>query len=224
MMIPSCWHSGASALNILSKFKLIFWDFDGVIKESVDIKSQAYQQLFQHFGTEFTKRVLEHHETYGGVSRFTKIPLYLKWAGVEPSANIVNEYCERFSSIVTGAVIGAPYVPGVFDYIRARYRDQHFVLLTATPKEEIDYILASLDLLHFFREVYGAPICKGDIIESVMKKHNLRPDCVLMVGDSETDFRAAESNAIAFLLRRTPINVGLQSYYTGPTFDDLRYE
>ena len=35
-----------NASELLKRAKLVFWDFDGVIKESVDIKTQAYLLTF----------------------------------------------------------------------------------------------------------------------------------------------------------------------------------
>jgi hypothetical protein len=78
----------AHRLEILVKeFKIIFWDFDGVIKDSVIVKSKGYEKLFLSFGKEVVERVNQHHEANGGVSRFEKIPLYLSWAG-EPANGI----------------------------------------------------------------------------------------------------------------------------------------
>ena len=35
----------------------IFWDFDGVIKESVELKSNAYEQLFLEFGSDVSDKI-----------------------------------------------------------------------------------------------------------------------------------------------------------------------
>ena len=44
----------------LLKYKLIIWDFDGVIKESVQVKADAYAALFNAYGIEVQKKVREH--------------------------------------------------------------------------------------------------------------------------------------------------------------------
>ncbi|MBD75016.1 MAG: haloacid dehalogenase, partial [Rickettsiales bacterium] len=44
-------------LDLIKKAKIIFWDFDGVIKESVSVKSDAFEKLFQPFGIEIAKKV-----------------------------------------------------------------------------------------------------------------------------------------------------------------------
>ena len=47
---------------------VIFWDFDGVIKDSVKVKSTAFGELFAPFGEDIVNRVIEHHEANSGIS------------------------------------------------------------------------------------------------------------------------------------------------------------
>lgn len=204
--------------------ELVFWDFDGVIKDSVDVKTDAFVQLFLPYGEEVANRVRQHHESNGGVSRFDKIPLYLTWAGVPVSAVQIETFCARFSQAVLQAVIDAPWVPGVREYLLQHYVEQYFVLVTATPQEEIEQILGALDLAHCFREVHGAPTKKPSAIGEVLARQKYAPEQALMIGDAETDREAAQANAVPFLLRRTPLNLKLQASYDGPIFNDLNDE
>ena len=41
----------------LKKYKNIFWDFDGVIKDSVDVKSEAFLNLFEETDVNLKKRL-----------------------------------------------------------------------------------------------------------------------------------------------------------------------
>ena len=67
------------------KDKNIFIDFDGVIKESLDIKADAFESLFSKFGNDISQKIRKHHDKNSGISRFEKIPLYLEWAGMDAS-------------------------------------------------------------------------------------------------------------------------------------------
>jgi phosphoglycolate phosphatase-like HAD superfamily hydrolase len=213
-----------SAFQLLHNYPVIFWDFDGVVKESVEVKSLAYQTLFKPFGQRLASKVREHHESNGGVSRFDKIPLYLSWAGEPATPSQVGLFCKLFSETVKSAVIDAPWVAGVRDYLMQNYTKQYFVLVTATPQEEIEEILAALDLAICFREVYGAPTKKTSAIRAVLSLLQYPPDRALMIGDSVTDQQAAHSNSVPFMLRRTPFNLPLQDNYSGPMFDHLNHE
>ncbi len=214
-------------LNILPVIKskaLVFWDFDGVIKDSLDIKSAAYESIFMVYGNVIASRVRTHHEANGGISRFDKIPLYLEWAGESVTQSLVEEFCKKFSQAVVQSVINSPWVPGVQEYLLEYCMDQYFFLITATPQDEIEQILASLALINCFREIFGAPTPKKQAIKSVLDKFNCSPDKALVIGDSETDRLAAQGNSVPFLLRRTAINLRLQQAFCGPVFDGLNYE
>jgi phosphoglycolate phosphatase-like HAD superfamily hydrolase len=208
----------------LSEASLIFWDFDGVIKESVDVKTLAYENLFRPYGNKIASRVRHHHEVNGGISRFDKIPLYLEWAGESSIPEKIELFCELFSQNVVQAVIDSPWVPGVRRYLLNHCTDQHFILVSATPEDEIKQILQSLKLSHCFQEIFGAPNMKGHVIETALERLSCLPHDALMVGDSESDLSAAQANAVPFLLRRTSLNARLQASYQGPMFDDLNDE
>lgn len=208
----------------MKEFKIIFWDFDGVIKDSVVVKSIAFEQLFLPYGRGIADRVRQHHESNGGVSRYGKLPIYLRWAGEPATEEQVQKFCDRFSELALQAVIDSAWVPGVREYLQANHTRQRFVLVTATPHGEIQQILHALEIGRFFCEVHGAPVAKSSAIMDVLERWRCQPEQALMVGDSETDLEAAEENNVAFLLRRTPLNKTLQQRYSGPTFEALTHE
>ena len=211
--------------NILLKEKqIIFWDFDGVIKDSVAVKSLGYEKLFLPFGEEVVKRINQHHKAHGGVSRFKKIPLYLNWAGESANAVQVQEFCDQFSKLVQQAVVESPWVPGVYEYLSSHHAIQCFILITATPQEEIEQILDMLEIVQYFREVHGAPKTKTIVVNEVLSRLNYSPEQGLIIGDSKTDLKAAEENNVDFLLRRTPFNKELQQQFRGPSVESLNFK
>jgi phosphoglycolate phosphatase-like HAD superfamily hydrolase len=206
---------------MLSEAELIFWDFDGVIKDSVEVKTQAFFQLFMAYGTMVTEKVCKHHEAHGGMSRFDKFPIYLQWAGLEPNQSTVNEYCEQFSQRVMKGVIDAPWVPGVERYLRNNFNQQIFILVSATPQDELEHILRDLDLSTCFAEVYGAPIRKQDAIGKTLFESGLEACDCLMIGDAQADLDASEANHVPFMLRRHSSNTKVFATYTGTSVDDF---
>ena len=209
--------------KLVKEFEIIFWDFDGVIKDSVMVKSKGYEQLFLSYGKDVAERVRKHHEAHGGVSRYEKIPLYLSWVGEPADSDQVQEFCKRFSDLVQQAVINAPWVSGAKEYLKSNCSFQYFVLVTGTPQEEMEQILVALDLNQCFREVYGAPMAKSKAIKDVLKHLDCSPEKALMVGDSDSDLIAAEANRVPFLLRRTSLNQSLQKRYSGPMCNKFNY-
>ncbi len=200
---------------------MIFWDFDGVIKESVDVKTHAYSTLFEHFGVELGERVREHHESHGGLSRFEKLPLYLEWAGEAPCTLLVQQYCDQFARLVVDKVINSPWVSGVEEYLRGNVHRQLFVLVSATPQQELDKILMALNLNECFVGVFGAPVDKKDAISHFLDCAAIDSRDCLMIGDAREDFQAAQANGVSFLLRRHSTNSIIFTDYTGPSLKDF---
>ena len=52
--------------------KAIFWDFDGVIADSVNVKTDAFYELYLPYGKNIAEKVKEYHLANGGFS-FQKI-------------------------------------------------------------------------------------------------------------------------------------------------------
>ena len=200
---------------------LIFWDFDGVIKDSVEVKTQAYFQLFESFGSVVAEKVRKHHEVHGGMSRFDKLPIYMQWAGLEPNQSTVSEYCEQFTQRVLQGVIDAPWVAGVERYLCSNSKEQAFILVSATPQDELEHILHVLDLTKCFAEVYGAPISKRDAIGKTLRARGLDARDCLMIGDSQADLDAAVASQVPFLLRRHSSNTKVFAAYTGTSVKDF---
>ena len=201
--------------------RLVFWDFDGVIKDSVTVKTEAFVQLFESFGDEVSRRVRAHHEAHGGMSRFEKLPLYMAWAGLPVTEAAVASYCRRFSDIALRRVIAAPWVAGVERILRENPYAQEFVLVTATPQDEMMEILAAIDLRPCFSEVFGAPTKKGAAIRDCLSRREMPLFRCLMIGDAKADLDAAEENGIPFLLRRHTSNQAVFCKYAGDSVEDF---
>jgi phosphoglycolate phosphatase-like HAD superfamily hydrolase len=206
---------------LIKQYETIFWDFDGVIKESTEVKENAFVELFQSYGSIMTERIRNHHQNNGGLSRYEKIPLYMQWAGEKNTQKRIDEYCLQFSQIVVDKIIKAPWVTGVEDYLRKYYISQNFIIVTATPQKEIEIILQKLELNKVFVNVFGYPTSKMEAIKYVLINYNVAPHKSLMIGDSNTDLEAAEKNNMHFLLRRHKHNAILNGKYSSSSIDDF---
>lgn len=215
-------HSCAPAVS-LREYQVVFWDFDGVIKESVGVKGQAFERLFAPFGPELAARIRRHHEDHGGMSRYEKIPLYLRWAGRSGSAEETAHFSAAFGDAVRQAVVDAPWVAGAREYLQSNHRRQHFVLVTATPQQEIEEILHALNAHQWFFRVFGIPLAKKAAILTGLRHSGCAPGAALMIGDAQSDLDAARDSGVAFLLRRTAFNGSLQRLYSGPQCEDFNH-
>ena len=194
----------------IKKAKTIFWDFDGVIKDSVSVKSDAFEELFLPFGSDVAKKIRMHHEDNGGMSRYDKLPIYLNLAGEKYSKDLIIKYEKQFSKMVMNRVINSPWVEGALEYIKTNYKAQKFFLITATPQKEIEEILKKLEISKYFKKVIGSPTNKTDALKIILSNENINLDGSIMIGDSCSDYEAAKENDVFFVFRKTELNKKLQ--------------
>ncbi len=186
--------------------KAIFFDFDGVILESVNIKTEAFVELFKDY-PEHVDKIREHHINNTGVSRFEKIKYYFNDIIREPlSKRKYNKYLIKFSKIVLKKVIEADYVPGAEKFLKNNYRKYDLYVISATPTDEIKLIIEKKTLSKYFKEVFGSPIKKEEWIKKIILNNYYDKDQVVYVGDALSDYEAAVENRIHFIGRVSNIN------------------
>ena len=181
-------------------------------------------QLFLPFGKQISKRVKDHHEENGGMSRYEKLPIYLKWAGKKNLENTIYEYEKDFSKLVFERVIKSPWVDGVLEYIKNNFENQSFYIVTATPQNEIEMILDKLEIAKYFKDVVGSPTSKKDAVKTILNNNNQNPKKAIMIGDSISDYEASEQNNIQFILRKTEFNKKLQKQLKCTMIKNFNYE
>jgi HAD superfamily hydrolase (TIGR01549 family) len=198
-------------------YKLIFWDFDGVIKDSVPLKTEAFDQLFREYDDEVRKYVREYHLLHGGVSRHIKIPHYFRTLLDQELSEEENlEYCQRYADSVIEGVITCPWIEGAREFLNSNPHDQQHMIVTGTPQAEMEHILKAIDLVSPFSKVFGAPHRKPEVLAQMLAETKMEPEECLMIGDSMTDHDAAVENQVPFLLRENDENREHFAFFEGP--------
>jgi phosphoglycolate phosphatase-like HAD superfamily hydrolase len=205
----------------LSKYRYLFWDFDGVIKDSVLIKGKMFSALFSSYGHEISLAIEKHHLENGGMSRFEKIPLYMSWAGLDTSPKEISIFLNKFSNNIIKNVVNSAWIPGVEDYLHQNSFNQTFFLISATPQEEINDIVILLNIKKVFKSIHGSPINKNIIINNLMSKYGILNKESILIGDSHVDYEAAKINNVNFLLRTDKNKMFIFEPYEGDWMFDF---
>ena len=186
----------------LKKYELIFFDFDGVIKDSNNIKTEAFRKLFDKYGKSISSKVVEHHKQNTGISRFEKIPYYYEnFLNTKLDSGQIKKVNKEFSNIVMNDVINSKWIKYSYEFLLNNSFNQEFILITGTPQDEINYICRSLKINNCFKEIYGSPIQKDKVVEKYLSdKPNLKKHSIY-IGDSFVDYTAAIKNRISFVYR-----------------------
>ena len=180
--------------------KTIIFDFDGVIADSVEVKTDAFAEMYQPFGKKVVEKVVNYHLANGGISRFEKFQLFHRnFLEIEITEKEIQEMSERFSILVMNKVVQAPYVLGAEKFIKNNYKKYLMFVSTGTPEVEIKKICNRRGIDSFFKAIYGSPSIKSNHVMKIIKNWELNPDEILFIGDSLSDYEAAVKNSIHFL-------------------------
>ena len=210
-------------LNKNTTVKTIFFDFDGVLAESLHIKTEAFQKMYLKYGEEFSLKVRDHHIKNGGVSRYEKFKIYNgEWLGQEINELKIEELANEFSSLVVNGVINSYEVKGSSDFLNdkstLKYRKY---IITGTPTEEIKRILKGRKMEHHFKASYGSPEKKDYWVEKILREESLDPNNCIFIGDAMADYKAAIANNVEFILRETEEGKNLFHDFQGYRINDL---
>ena len=187
--------------------KAIIFDFDGVILESADIKTETFRELFKEYPQK-TKAIVRYHLFNAGISRYVKfrhISEHILKKELSKSEEI--ELGKRFSQIALEKVLAAPFVAGAREFLdRGKSRYQFFIA-SGTPEEELHNIVRARGLQGYFKEIHGSPKEKSDIIEGIIRRSQFKKKEVVYIGDAESDRIAAKQSGVVFVERKADLNL-----------------
>ena len=201
----------------------IAFDFDGVLAESVEVKTRAYALLFNEEKEEAVSQIVAYHIKHGGVSRYEKIKVFYRDILQRPlSDKRFQELVSRFSKLVVDEVVAAPWVEGAREFLVQNKKQYKLFIVSGTPEDELNEIVRRREMDHFFDAVRGSPKDKVTLLQEIMEEYNLRPDKMVFVGDAETDWQAAHKLKIPFLWRCVSDQNAPLSGYKGPRLSSLK--
>ena len=135
-------------------------------------------------------------EVYLGLKNLNS---FIKILNIDLSSIEIDEMAKEFSDLVFEKVCNSNFIPGAEEFLKYSYKHYINFVCTGTHKDEILKILKIKNLIKFFKDVYGSPTSKENIISKILKKYNLNKSDVLFIGDAMTDYNAAKLSEIKFI-------------------------
>lgn len=180
----------------------IFFDFDGVLAESLDIKIRAFIELYKEYGPDVLAQVLAHHRAHGGVSRIQKIRhCHRELLGINLQPEELMKLGRRFSELVVDAVVESAWVEGARELLDDLVGRLPLFVVSGTPETELHEVVARRGMDRYFAAVRGSPPDKIAVIHELLSAHDLPAEQVLFIGDAMTDYDAAKATGLRFLGR-----------------------
>lgn len=180
--------------------KCIVFDCDGVILDSVPVKTRAFGRLVESYGPEARDRFVMYHTRHGGVSRYKKFEWFFREIlerEITPEES--RAWGSRFEELALEEVRRCPMIPGALATFEKWQNKLPMYVCTGAPALEVSAILKERGLTHFFQGIYGSPPSKAKLLETIVHEDaGVMPEEALMVGDASTDRDAAESVGTLF--------------------------
>ncbi len=182
----------------------IFFDFDGVILESVDIKTDVFRDLFRKH-PKHVKRIVQLHKDNAGVSRYTKFEIIYRDFLKQPlSEDQKKKLGRQFEAFVMKRILHCRFVPGAKAFLKKHSKHVPLFVLSATPVAELKSIIQKRGLSPYFKEVFGYPTSKQEAMGKILKRWKFNRKYVVMIGDARADWEAATKQRIPFIGRVVP--------------------
>ena len=187
--------------EIINQKSILVFDFDGVLVDSIDIKADAFAELYSPYGSEIVSQVVTHHLANGGMSRFDKFKYYHNvYLNMKIDQFDMDRLANQFSKIVMDKVIACPEIPGAEKFIQENFLQHKCYINSATPQNEIRQIISARGLQKYFFTVLGSPISKSENLKKIRKSNpNVPASEFLFFGDALSDLEAAENNNLDFI-------------------------
>lgn len=194
-------HGRGMKFKIMKKlidYKIIIFDFDGVILNSMPVRDEGFKLIFRDYPNDKVEELLLYHNKNGGLSRFNKIEYFYTQILKKPiSKDKIYEYADRFSEEMRQELTKPKYrIEDAFEFIRRSDSEMH--IASGSEEKELQYLCKEHGIDKYFKSINGSPTAKNEIVKNIINMNNYNRAEVALVGDSVNDYEACQVNHIEF--------------------------
>jgi phosphoglycolate phosphatase-like HAD superfamily hydrolase len=183
------------------KIRSIVFDFDGTLIDSNRLKYDAYFELFP--ADERHARIIRDvlSESFEQ-TRYVILEKILRRLGVVEHASMkreVGKLAEQYNTIVLAGAKTCPEKAGAEEALKKFACWYRLYVNSTAPEVSLKEVIRFRKWEDYFCGVFGYPPEKSESLWRIIKQENIKSDQVLVVGDGESDRKAAMGNGCPFL-------------------------
>jgi hypothetical protein len=200
----------------LSKYKVIFWDFDGVLLDSNSIRDIGFQKVLKDFPKKEVEDLLSFHRENGGLSRYVKFRYFFENIRREKISDYdILKLSDSFSIIMRELLLNRELlIQQTLDFVKLYYGKIEMYIVSGSDQNELRFLCDELLMSIYFKGIYGSPTPKNELVSNILNHNNFELGQCILIGDSINDYEAAKHNKIHFLSFNNPSLIYL---------DDINY-
>ena len=191
-------YSASGLQKEISKYekqiKAIGFDFDGTLIMSEEEKANIAEEIFKkHCGVHKGIRTTYRSLVGKGFNRSQKIEkIFKKCVGRKPTQAEMQKLNKIFSKEYEKRMEICPLAACVNVLQELRDQTQFMFLLSLENKTQVRNVAKHCKLDKYFDEILGGPKSKIENLNHVLKKHGIKPEEVIYIGDSTGDIIASK--------------------------------
>lgn len=180
-------------------FSTLVFDCDGVILDSNKIKTEAFREVAERFGSQAADELVEYHVHNGGISRYHKFEyLMVDILGRTSTKSAVNKLASDYGDCVYSGLLTCSVTPGLKE-LREATKDTTWMIVSGGDQNELRRVFAERELDTLFDSgIYGSPHTKDEILHNMNSDGKLKHPAIFL-GDSRYDHEAALNAGIQFV-------------------------
>jgi phosphoglycolate phosphatase-like HAD superfamily hydrolase len=185
--------------NIID-YKVILWDFDGVIMDSMPIRDKGFEEVLKDYPEDQVEKLMIYHRSNGGLSRYVKFRYFFEEIRKEPIADDkILVLANKFSEIMLMLLMDEKLlIQDSCHFIRNYWKEYDMHIVSGSDGKELAVICQNLGLTKYFKTINGSPTPKKEIVRRIITEKKYPLSQIALIGDSINDYEASEVNQIVF--------------------------
>jgi phosphoglycolate phosphatase-like HAD superfamily hydrolase len=195
---------------MLSRYKYILWDFDGVIINSNPARTLGFKKVLEDFPNDQVEKLLDFHNDNGGLSRYVKFRyFYEEIRGEEVDEHQIQNLANQFSLIMKQILTNPQLlIQDSVSFIQHNCSQIQMHIVSGSDRQELRFLCEKLGISNCFKSISGSPTPKTELVRYLVESEIIDPQITCLIGDSINDFEAANDNNIDFFGFNNPELIG----------------
>ena len=185
----------------IQSFEALFWDFDGVLMNSNEIRDQGFVKVLAPYPESEVEKLLKFHRENGGLSRYVKFRYFFEEIrGEQITEEQIQHWADRFSSIMQN-MLNDPdlLINETLELVKRYSAEVPMFIVSGSDQTELRKVCESHGIDRYFKRIHGSPTPKKQWVNTILKEEKLNPERCILIGDSINDYEAAFENNMHFM-------------------------
>ena len=176
----------------------LFFDCDGVILNSNNIKTKSFYEVALKYGDSNAKKLVDFHTLNGGISRYVKLKHFTKNILGIDDEKIYNQLIFDYGNLVKKYLLKCPIDHGIYEIHNYTPKSKK-AIISGSDESELKWLFKERKINEIFNfGIYGSPKNKKEIFKEIFSNFSGYEKC-LYFGDSKYDYEVSEEFEMDFI-------------------------